>query len=1346
MEKFTIDTRFVPVDHDPFVGPVIQQTVPTTEAQREVFAACLMGEDASCAYNESVSLKLSGTLDTAAMTKALAELSARHEGLRAFCDASGTRMIVAEEVPVDLPFLDLSGRSTEARDAALAAVAERDMTTPFDLINGPLFRAQLIRLSDTEHVLRLTGHHIICDGWSLGIIMADIGRYYSAFVTATVPELPEAIPFSAYVLAQLDFQRSPEHAATERYWLDQFSGPIPRLELPTDRPRPKFKTYRSERLDMELRPDLVRGLKEVAVRNGSSFVTTLLTAFETLLYKLTGDGDIVCGLPAAGQSDFGMKNLVGHCVNLLALRSRIADETPFSEHLRKRRAGVLDAFDNQRYTFGTLVRKLNVPRESGRIPLVPVVFNIDMNMDDGVAFTGIAHTFISNARRYENFELFLNATGNENQLVLEWSYNVDLFDASTVKGWMSELETIIARVKAEPAVNIGQLTELAPSPVDGPLPPQEWIGTSTGAHRSIIALFDDTVRAHGPRTALELGTTKLSYAQLAERVDSIAALLRTKGIAAGEPVGLCTDRSFGMVAAMLGILKAGGCFVPFDPAYPEDRLRYMFADTKVRVLFTQEQLTHVLPPHEAEVVLIENIGAAEGILPSSAGQDHRTEETNPDAPAYIMYTSGSTGKPKGVVVPHRAVTRLVRDQNFLPFGPHQVFLQLSNISFDASTLEIWGALLNGGKLVLQPQQKPTLAEITDSVQVHGVTAVWFTAGLFNLLVDDHLDGLRGLKHILTGGDVLSVPHVKRALRVLGPGVLINGYGPTENTTFTCCYAIDDEKAFKNSVPIGKPIGSTRVHILDEALRPVALGQKGELYAGGDGVALGYWNQPELTAERFIDDPFANVMVSPSNHGSTGELAVRRAHRDKPKLYRTGDIVRWLPDGTVEFIGRADGQVKVRGFRIELGEIEAAMDDHPLVKDRVVICRTDGPGEKQLTAYVVPLPGHVSETDTAAQEQLVAGLREQLRERLPEHMMPSAFVVMKEFPLNPNGKVDKKALPAPEFRTQTMRAQHVSPRDHIERLLAGIWCELLGVEDIGVHDNFFDLGGHSLIGIQLLAQVEQQHGKSLALKTLFQAPTIAGMAKLLQEGGTSATWTNLSAIQPNGNAIPFFCVHGDEANHFLPRYLGNDQPFYAFFHQGEDGKPIRFTRVPDIAAHFIAEMRTVRANGPYLLGGYSFGGIVAFEMAQQLRKSGEEVALLALFDTYDPLEFLKVMSEEAKPWEGLRKTIMRRAVRYYQRRAKLLPPKLRHFYIIDTYDAAIRSYIARPYDGPITVFKALQSTGVDHMGWAQWSQHVDVRHVPGDHYSMIKEPDVRTLSTVLGSCIDLAVSKRAVEAV
>lgn len=1316
MERFTPDIHFRPVDFDPFVGGAIARTIPSTEAQREVFIASGMDRDASCAYNESVSLELAGALDRAALERSIALLVERHEGLRSMMSADGRRVIVRERMDVPLLYTDLASLSDAERAQRLEAIADADMTTPFDVVDGPLFRAQLIRTGDDTHLLRLTGHHVICDGWSLGIIMADISRLYSALAAGTAPQLPPAIPFSDYALATIDFAKSEEHEKVRRFWLDRFSGTPPRMDLPTDRPRPPQKTYRGHRLDVELDPKLVRGLREVATRSGSSLVTTLLTTFEVLLHKLTGQSDLVVGLPAAGQSDSGMKDLVGHCVNLLALRSQVDDATPFIEHLKARRSAVLDAFDNQKYTFGTLVRELNVPREPGRIPLVPVVFNIDMNMDDGVRFTGLRHRFISNARRFEQFELFLNATGNDERLLLEWSYNTDLFDAGTVRRWAEELERLIARINAKPDARIGELVAGGDS-AEGALPPPAWLGQAPAYPQVPIGgLFDEIARRYPDRIAVELQGHTLRYRELQQRVHALAAQLTAAGVKRGDPVGLCVERSFGMVTAMLAILHCGGCFVPFDPAYPEDRLHFMFDDTQVKVLLTQRHLKDLLPPHQAKVVLLENAATRDGAPVAPVG--------GPDDAAYIMYTSGSTGRPKGVVVPHRAIVRLVREQDFLPFGPDLVFLQLSNISFDASTVEIWGALLNGGRLVLQPQQKPTLQEITETIREKGVTTVWFTAGVFNLLVDDHLERLRGLKHILTGGDVLSVPHVKKALEALGPGVLINGYGPTENTTFTCCHAIDDAAAIKGSVPIGVPIHNTRVHVLDEALRPVPIGRTGELYAGGDGVALGYWRRPELTAERFLPDPFSE---------KPGAL-----------LYRTGDLVRWTNDGVIEFIGRADGQVKVRGFRIELGEIENALNGHPLVKDRVVIARNDMGAEKQLVCYVVPNDlQHM--TEPADQERLIAAVREHLRTDLPEYMVPTAFVVMREFPLNPNGKVDKKALPAPEFRTQTMQTSFVAPRTHLERMLAGIWSHLLGVEKIGVHDNFFDLGGHSLIGIQLLAQVDEQLKKSHSLKALFQAPTIAEFAKLLEDEGTLVEWENLSPIQPEGTKVPFFCVHGDEANYFIPRYLGDDQPFYAFFHQGEDGKPIRHTQVELIAEHFIREMRTVRPEGPYLLSGYSFGGVVAFEMAQQLTAAGHEVALLALLDTYEPTAFIRIMREEAKWYDGLKKKALRWIIRRKMRRGQVLSPKLRHFYIIDTYDTAIRDYRPKPYAGTVTLFRAEGSSGPEEMGWGALAR-VRVHTVPGDHYSMVKEPQVRVLANELGLAIDKAIATQAVEAV
>jgi amino acid adenylation domain-containing protein len=1300
MEKFIHEPRYVPVDFDPFTGPAIERAIPTTEAQREVLTASEMGVDASCAYNESVSLELTGTLDRAALERAMLELVKRHESLRATVNASGTRMLVTDEVRFGLPFTDLSAMSDAERAKQLDGIAQRDMTTPFDLRNGPLFRAQLIKVAGDAHLLRLCGHHVVCDGWSLGIMMAEISALYNAAKSNTAPKLPEASTFSEYSLATIDFAKSPEHASVERYWLDLYKGPVPRLDLPSDRPRPKQKTYKGKRLDLLLSQDLVRGLKEVATRSGASFVTTLMTTFEVLLHKLTGDSDIVVGLPAAGQSDLGMKHLVGHCVNLLALRSRIDEEQPFIEHLKARRTGVLDAFDNQKYTFGTLLRKLNVPREPGRIPLCPVVFNIDMNMDDGVAFDGLQHRFISNPRAFENFELFLNATGNEGHLTLEWSYNTDLFDEATVRGWMDQLVALIQRVSAAPSAPIADLIGDAALVGELQMPKPEWHGRATAYPKvDIGSLFDEVATKHADRTAVELLDQKLNYRELQQRVHAVSNALVSMGMKPGEPVGLCMDRSFDMVVAMLATLRAGGCFVPFDPAYPADRLAFMFSDADVKLLLTQRHLVNALPKHNARNIFLDEVkgSAAAAVMP----------KLSPDAPAYIMYTSGSTGTPKGVVVPHRAIIRLVREQNFVSFGPDLCWLQLSNISFDASTLEIWGALMNGGRLVLQAQQKPTLPEICDAIQKHKVTSVWFTVGLFNMLVDEQLERLRGLKHILTGGDVLSVPHVKKALKALGPNVLINGYGPTENTTFTCCFPINSEASITDSVPIGFPLNNTTVHVLDEQRNPVPVGRKGELYTGGDGVALGYWKRDDLTAEKFIDDPFS---------GKSGA-----------KLYRTGDLVKWQADGSIAFIGRADGQVKIRGFRVELGEIENALNDLPAVKDRVVVARQDGPGEKQLACYVVP-----SEAHQGPQDELLNTVREHLRAKLPAYMVPTGFVVMSELPLTANGKIDRRSLPAPTVQSSALKAEHVAPRNTIERALAAIWGRVLNASDIGIHEDFFDLGGHSLIGIQLLGQVEQQFNRTLPLKSLFEAPTIAQFAELLKGDGATHEWKNLSLVQPGGDGLPLFIVHGDEASHFIPKHLGQTRPFYAFFHQGEDGRRIEHTTVEDIAAHFIKELKQAKPKGPYLLTGFSFGGIVAYEMAQQLIAAGDEVPMLAVIDTYAPALHQRAIAADQRFYTGIKNSIYRLLVKRALNGTGIVPTWLRNFHIIDTYDRAVDAYVPKRWRGRLTVLKAKDSWGPKSMGWeALVNGSLDIQVLPGDHYNIIKEPQVKELATAIG---------------
>ncbi|MFO1460890.1 MAG: amino acid adenylation domain-containing protein [Verrucomicrobiota bacterium] len=1304
--------REEPVEFDPFAGPEIDCTIPTTEAQREVLAASEMGVEASCSYNESITLELKGILERQALEQAIRLLVDRHEALRSSLSANDLQMIVARGIEVETTFIDLSGLNEAGRDRELQAIADADMTTPFNLRTAPLFRARLIRLAPERHWLRLTAHHVICDGWSFGILLAELSVLYNAIRRGAVPSLPPAVSFSEFASTVLNFSASPEHDKVERFWLDRFEGPLPRMDLPTDRPRGRRQDFRGHRLDIELPPEVVRGLRETATRAGASFVTILLATYELLLHKLTGSDELVVGLPAAGQSDLALKHLVGHCVNLLALRSHVDRDRSFLDYLRDRRSALLDAFENQRYTFGTLVRKLRVPREPGRVPLVPVVFNIDMNMDDGVGFDGLTHRVLSNPRKFENFDLFLNATGNDQRLVLEWSYKTELFEEDTIRSWMKDLVRIAERISRAPSAPIEEL--LAESPLTGEPDqvPREWSGTFTAYPRDtpIGVLFDEVANQYAGRVALELGTERMDYRTLHQRVVALSARLVALGVKPGDPVGLCYERGFGLISSMLAILRCGGCFVPFDPTYPAKRLQFMLEDTQVGVLLTQKHLRDRLPSHSARV-----------ILPDDELSDTESPAVDMPAvsaahPAYIMYTSGSTGTPKGVVVPHRAIVRLVRDQNFLPFGPDLTFLQISNLSFDASTLEIWGALLNGGRLVLQPQPKPTLQEIVQTVRQHGVTTVWFTSGLFNLMVDQHLEELRGLRHILAGGDVLSVPHVRRAWKVLGPGVLINGYGPTENTTFTCCHVLRDDIQPGTTVPIGRPIHNTSVYVLDPSGKPVAVGRKGELFTGGDGVALGYWRREELTRERFLPDPFRT-----SGAGM---------------MYRTGDLVRWLPDGTLEFLGRADRQVKERGFRVELGEIESALDDLVCVKERVVEVRQDG-GEKQLVCYLVPKEAR-DYGDPAAREAIIATVRSHLRDRLPGHMVPTAFVVVAEFPLTPNGKLDRQALPAPGSQAGPGPARYEAPRDELERGLTVLFEKALGRSRISIHDDFFDLGGHSMIAIQLLSQIDQQYGRSLPLETLFEAPTVSRFAGILRKNAARPKWPNLSLLQPEGPGLPLFCVHGNEASYFIPRHLGPTRPFFAFLHQGQEGDEIRLRTVEAIATSYVRQLKEARPRGPYLLCGYSFGGIVAFEMAQQLTAMGDSVPLLVMMDTYAPGIHQDAMRLDWRFYQPVLKPLKRFLIRTFLRLGKLVPAKLRTFYITDTYDHAVPMYHPRTYPGRITVFKAERAWGPTDLGWRDLAGGgIDSEIVPGDHYTMIQEPQIEQLSRKLARALTAA---------
>ena len=1301
MEKFVPEIRLLHTEHDPFTGPAVQLAYPTTGPQREVWTASQLSDEASCAYNESVSLALEGPLDEAALRAAVTELGVRHEALRTVFDSNGQQALVLEAVQIPFEMHDLRSMEEGERSALLRRLDADLMRRPFDLLTGPLFRFVLLRLGEDRHRLRIVGHHAVCDGWSLGVLMADLSLLYNARLDPSAAALPAPDAYSTYAEALNDFQRTEQGAEVRAYWKDLYAQDIPLVDLPTDRPRSAQRTFAADRIDVPLDPALAQELRQLATRCGATFVTTLLSCFEVLLARITEQHDLVIGLPAAGQSDMGMTRLAGHCVSLLPLRSRIDPREPFSAHVKRRRSEVLDAFDHQRFTFSDLLQELNVPRPPGRVPLVPVIFNVDMNMDDGVAFTGLRHRFSSEPRAYEQFELTLNVAGGGNDLVLEWTFNTDLFDHATIHRWCADLIALMHRICAASDASVQQQLEGGEDAV-----PAAWHGQlhPLDAALTVDRMFDAAARAHADRVALVHGDRSMTYATLRDRVDTLAAHLIELGAGPGHRVGLCARSTPELFIGLLAIVRSGAAFVPLDPGLPAERLRLLLNDARPGLLLADTTTKDLLG--DAGLAVIDLARSAE--LPVR----HRRPEfrTGPDDPVYLIHTSGSTGTPKGVVVPHRGIARLVTDQDYFAFGPDLVLHHHLSISFDACQISIMGALLHGGTLVIGTSERPSITEIAEALRSHGVNTLVTSSGLFKLLVEEEADALKGVRHLMVGGDVLPLAQARAAFDIVGPGVLVNGYGPTEVSVMSTTFTVNDRSELDAPVPIGRPMRNVTVHVLDPQRRPVGVGRKGELWLGGPGVALGYWDRPELTAKRFVADPFSSDPMA--------------------RLYRTGDLVRWRADGAIDFVGRIDDQVKVRGQRVEPGELEAAINDLPSVADRTVLALDAPGGDKQLHLYVVPRDPAVVQDD-ARRTAFAAQVLAHVKPRLPEALVPATVNPIARLPLTPAGKPDRKRLPPPAVEA-LRRSAFVAPRSASERLLAELWSRVLKVDEVGVHDNFFSLGGHSLLGIQLFAQVEKRTGRRLPIRTLFQAPTIAELANALDGEATGPSeWRHLSAIRPGGSRLPFFCVQGDEAHVYLPKLLGDDQPFYGFGHQGEDGQAIEHTTVEDIAATYLKELRTARPHGPYVLGGYSFGGIVAYEMARQLTALGEVVPLLVLFDTYAPADGLRSATAEERLHMPLKRWVMRRLVARHLRRGTTIPPALRHFHIIDTYGKATRAYDPGRYEGNVLLLRAQGSPGPADLGWnALVNGGVEVRTVPGDHYSVIKEPHVRALAEAL----------------
>jgi amino acid adenylation domain-containing protein len=1347
----TAELTIIPVSRD--------EDLPLSFAQQRLWFLHQLSPD-STAYNLLEALRLEGALNLVALEQSLTELIRRHEILRTTFPMVDGKPVqrIAPPSTVTWQIEDLQGLSTEEQTAQFRQMAIAAALKPFDLAGEPLVQFTLLKLSPYSYILLLKMHHIIYDGWSLSIFFGELSQLYEAFtqgLPSPLAELP--IQYADFAVWQRQWLTGEVLDRQLNYWREQLAGLTPILELSTDYPRPPVQTFQGGVECFQLDRHLTQRLKQLSQESDATLFMTLLAAFLVLISRYSGQLDLVVGSPIANRNSKSVEPLMGFFANTLAFRGNLSGNPSFREFHEQVRQTTLSAYAHQDLPFEMLVEKLQLDRDLSRNPLVQVLFSLQNTPQSSSNLSGL---IIENMPLpldvRARFDLEVNYWEIPGGLEGVWCYNSDLFDATTITRIGEHFQTLLQAIVANQEMRISELPLLSPAQRHQLL--VEWNDTQVDYPHDLCIheLFAEQVERNPDAVAVAFEEQQLTYDELNCRANQLAHCLRSLGVGADVLVGICVERSWEMIVGLLGILKAGGAYVPLDPEYPQERLSFMLADTQIKVLLTQQNLVEKLQKHQVKLVCLDT----DSPVIAQCSQDNAIAPPIADVQAtnlaYVIYTSGSTGQPKGVEVVHRGVNRLLFGVDYVHLDETQRFLQIAPISFDASTFEIWGALLHGGKCVLFPESIPTAKSLSEEIHKHGITVLWLTSALFNSIIDDDPQALSGIKQLLIGGEALSLAHVNRAFETLPFTQIINGYGPTESTTFTCCYPIPRKiETTIESIPIGSPIANTQVYILDDYLQPVPVGVPGELHVSGAGLARGYLNRPELTQEKFIPNPF-----------------------DNSKLYKTGDLARYLPDGNIEYLGRIDHQVKIRGFRIELGEIEAVLSQHEDVQISCVIVREDTPGEKQLVAYIVPQKDVTLTTSE---------LRQFLGNKLPGYMIPSAFVMLDSLPLTPNGKVDRRALKAPAHTSNSDR--FIEVRNQLELKLLQIWSNILKIDKIGVQDNFFDLGGHSLLAPYLMTQIKQQIGKDIPVKDLFQNPTIEQLAAIIQKESDDSSPSCLVAIQPNGSNLAFFCVPGAGGRPFyfyhLGRCLGDDQPLYSFENNlyQELGA---ITHIEDMASIYIEAMQAVQPQGPYFLGGHSYGGNVAFEMAQQLRNQGQEVALLAIVDSSAPTYKDKQMLIDYINWdharwlvevskgievyleknvdisyETLQSLTVDEQLKYvlqYFKMANMLPPNAEITQLTNIVQAYKNSCLClvdyvpkQPYPGKLTILRANEDLPEDpngylnaevsqdlSLGWSEFSSEpVDIHFVLGNHITIMVEPHVQVLAEKLKACIQQA---------
>ncbi|MGC4097998.1 MAG: amino acid adenylation domain-containing protein [Nitrospira sp.] len=1310
--------------------------VPLSFAQQRLWMLAQL-EPGSPAYNIPIALKVVGALDVPALEKSFNEVVRRHEVLRTtFVTVEGQPMqVTAPMVEIPLRVIDLEHLPPDEREGTALRLATAEAHRPFELAYGPMLRTSLLRLKHDEHLLLVTLHHIVSDGWSAGILVREMTTLYEDYRAGRPSSLPElSIQYADFASWQRQWLRGPALQQQLAYWTEHLAKAPTVLSLPTDHPRHAGQHYRGASQTFTVPLPTMMGLYQVGRQAQATLFMTVTAAFTVLLARYSQQNDICIGTPIANRTRAELEPLIGFFINTLVLRTQVNDRQPFSVLLEQVRTTALQAYAHQDVPFEHLVEVLNPERHLSHTPLFQVMLALQNAPMDELQLPGLTLSPVSIDNTTAKFDLMLSLAEMKGELAGSIEYNADVFDAATIERLITHYLRLLEAIVENPATPVGELAMLNMAERQQLL--VEWNATATNypALQTIQELFEEQVEQSPDAVAVMYEDEQLTYRELNARANQLARHLRAIGIGADMLVGLCMDRSLAMIVGLLGILKAGGGYVPLDPTYPPERLAYMLADSQSCVLLTQAAFRHLFTVTAIPIVGLDT----EWAMMATYSSDNLAHQTLPSHLAYVIYTSGSTGQPKGVEVTHQNVIRLVKNTNYFEWNKKHRILQFAPLAFDASTFEIWGALLNTSCLVMAPPGRSSVEQLGIIITTKQVDVTWLTAALFNHMVEHQLPALTSRRQILAGGEALSASHVRQFLEANSGTMLTNGYGPTECTTFACCHPISSLSQAIASVPIGKPIANTQIYILDSNLEPVPVGVMGELYIAGAGLARGYLRRPALTAERFIPNPFS---AKPGG-----------------RIYKSGDLGRFLPDGNIEFMGRLDHQVKIRGFRIELGEIEAKLRAVPGVQEAVVLAREDQPNNKLLVAYIVLASAPSQPIPTAH------GLRQFLSEQLPEYMVPATFLFLAALPQTANGKIDRTSLPAPDFSAQ-LRDQYATPRTMMEARLAEVWAEVLDVQRVGIHDNFFDLGGHSLLAVQLMSRIRKTIGGSLPLLGIFQAPTVAHLAQLLSNSGQDLS-SSLVVFRDTGSRVPLFCVDPD-GTHVLAY-----QPLAYSLNEEHPVLGISLSRIfsanwNTISLSAIAEdharlIRQRQPEGPYQLLGWSNGGVIALAVAHALERQDQTVTFLGMLDTQPRVgvaedlnilgelvtymsrerqhEFLRLPEEDRQTLQTHLISLtdehrLEYAIQWARERELLSPEEsetsmdvLKVGYALDQeVNRTLRDYHHRPLRAPIYAWWAsatLNKRGKAPVDWTLYTRGtVEIRTILGDHTDAVQSIQV-----------------------